>query len=176
MANSPLFDLSGHTDRVRLNVDGLLSFCRADERGRALTYAQLYRSGAIETVATDFAAVSEGRAFIRSVMWEECCIMALRHYLQTFERLAVHPPALVMLSWTGVKGYAMYVDEFRYFTGRPEDHLIDRDVLAVPEVLIENWQGDAAAILRPCFDVVWNASGYRGSLNYDKDGKWAPKR
>ena len=52
-------------------------------------------------------------------------------------------------------------------------HPIDRDVLFLPDVLIEEPPSDLPRTLRPIFDAVWNACGFVQSLNYDADGNWA---
>ena len=42
--------------------------------------------------------------------------------------------------------------------------------------LAESLGLDAAALLRPSFDQVWNACGHDRSLNYDEKGNWNPAR
>jgi hypothetical protein len=49
---------------------------------------------------------------------------------------------------------------------------IDRDMLLLPEVVIENYNVEAQHILKPCFDSIWNACGLSESLNYDENGDW----
>ena len=53
---------------------------------------------------------------------------------------------------------------------------IDRDHLILPDRLAESLGLDAAALLRPSFDQVWNACGHDRSLNYDEKGNWNPAR
>ena len=31
------------------------------------------------------------------------------------------------------------------------------------------------AVLKPCFDSIWNACGYPRSMNYDEEGKHRPE-
>ena len=75
-----------------------------------------------------------------------------------------------MLSLLGVAGYGMGVSQHRFF-GNP-GYPIDRDVLIMPEILIENYEADVGRALRPAFDSVWNAAGWSGSINYDQTGRW----
>jgi len=56
-----------------------------------------------------------------------------------------------------------------------DQHPIDRDVLIVPDVLIEKYLFDLPRVLRPAFDAVWNACGRVRSLNYDAEGNWNPQ-
>ena len=54
---------------------------------------------------------------------------------------------------------------------------IDRDVLFLPEVFIENTdEKDVLKILRPTYDAMWQASGLAGSTNYDASGEWKPRK
>ena len=47
-----------------------------------------------------------------------------------------------------------------------------QDTLLVPEVVFERYEGLVPeTILKPCFDVVWNAFGFSRSLNYDDSGR-----
>lgn len=52
------------------------------------------------------------------------------------------------------------------------EHHIDRDVVVVPDVVLESEPNDLPRALRPMFDAVWNACGLRESENYDQDGYW----
>jgi hypothetical protein len=52
------------------------------------------------------------------------------------------------------------------------DSTIDRDMLLLPDVLIETYTPDMPTLLRPLFDAVWNAAGWERSINYDEKGKW----
>ncbi len=57
-----------------------------------------------------------------------------------------------------------------YFKDRGE-HEIDRDILLLPEVIIENYDTTPEDVLKPCFDAMWNACGFPRSPNYDDAGK-----
>ena len=45
-----------------------------------------------------------------------------------------------------------------------------------PEVVVESFAEPAAKIVRPLFDLLWNACGYPGSKSFDNDGNWSPRR
>ena len=47
-----------------------------------------------------------------------------------------------------------------------------RDILLLPEIVIEDYEVSAKDILRPCFDSIWNACGFPRSLNYNDAGEW----
>jgi len=56
-----------------------------------------------------------------------------------------------------------------------QSHTIDRDILQLPEVIVENYDDKAEDVLRPCFDSIWNACGFARSLNYNEQGERAPR-
>lgn len=47
----------------------------------------------------------------------------------------------------------------------------DRSTSA-PEIVIEDSEIDVEKILKPWFDMVWNACVFSRSLNFDDSGKW----
>jgi hypothetical protein len=55
---------------------------------------------------------------------------------------------------------------------RDRKYEIDRDHLIVPEFFVQSYDEKASDILRPAFDAIWQACGYRYSENYDEDGEW----
>jgi hypothetical protein len=51
----------------------------------------------------------------------------------------------------------------------------DRDVLIIPEVMLE--KPDCKPVdIRPMLDAVWNATGMIASPNFDAAGEWRPQR
>ena len=53
-----------------------------------------------------------------------------------------------------------------------EIHTIDRDILQLPEVIIESYDVRAADVLKPFFDSIWNACGFKKSFNYNDNDEW----
>jgi hypothetical protein len=154
----------------RYNLDGFLSFS-IGKFGKSYCYVQLFRNGIIE--ATDGSTLQPNgeELFIPCISYEKDLIESLPRFLSILKTLNVEPPILCFLSLVGVKGYSMPTGRF----WQREHFSIDRDVLMLPEVMVESFDVKAEEVLRPCFDAIWNACGYAKSLNYDESGKWAPK-
>jgi hypothetical protein len=106
------------------------------------------------------------------VAYEKYLIEATKGYLGGLKEVGVPAPLVVLVNMIGVKGAQLGVDTFYFGDG---DTPIDRDVLLLPEVLIENFDCNVASALRPIFDAVWNAAGYERSFNYDESGEWKPR-
>ena len=150
----------------RYNLDGFLTFSPSNST-RAHSYVQMFRNGIIEAV--DGVTLLEEDKIILSISYEEDLIKSVPGYLSVLKALNVALPVFVFLTLVGVKGYSMEVD-----SRRRESTPIDREVLILPEVMIETYECKIDEILRPIFDSIWNACGYPKSLNYDEDGKWRP--
>jgi hypothetical protein len=153
----------------RYNLDGFLTYS-AGVSEKSHSYVQLFRNGIIEAVEALMLNSRNKELLIPSVAFEEELIRSLPEYLSILKTLNVELPIFIFLTLVGVKGYSMAIDRMRFFGYNT--YKIDKDVLFLPEVVIENYDVNAADVLRPCFDSVWNACGFPRSLNYDETGKW----
>jgi hypothetical protein len=54
---------------------------------------------------------------------------------------------------TGCRGESVATSQ------NPRKYCIDRDALILPEVMVETFECDPAAVMKPLFDVIWNATG-----------------
>jgi len=155
--------------RYRYNLDGILTYS-VDYEEKASSYVQLFRNGIIEAV--------EGRLlrrkkelYIPSVAYEEELIRSLPNYLAMLRTLNVELPIFLFLALVHVRGYSMAIDRSKLLVH--EVYAIDRDVLVLPEIIIESYDVRAKEILKPCFDYIWNACGFPRSLNYNEAGEWS---
>ncbi|MHC5056819.1 MAG: AlbA family DNA-binding domain-containing protein [Planctomycetota bacterium] len=159
----------------RINLDGLLTFSRADSSAPARSYCQIFRSGRIEAVWATVARGIDGPSRIPGEAYERYVILALTDYVGSLKSLDVSCPLVVFLSLVGASGATLAVSS-RVWDARTAS--IDRDMVLLPDILIEDYadvgsRESVAAVLRPAFDAVWNACGYARSYNYDEDGNWA---
>ncbi|MBS3764724.1 MAG: ATP-binding protein [Planctomycetes bacterium] len=158
----------------RFNVDGVVTSSGTVESsgGGPRAYCQVYRSGIIESVDAQFTGDLEGCLTIRS-KYEDGVLETTETYLSGLAQLEVPPPFMVLLSMIGVEGARMYVSTTRRMLRSPTP--IDRDILTLPEVILDGYECDLTHKLRPIFDAVWNACGHECSPNYDEEGNWAPR-
>ena len=156
----------------RFNFDGLLTF-QMDQSGQAYSYVQLFRSGAIEATDYDLLGARDERLYIPTTVFERELIDAVKGYLSTQQGLGVEPPLVVMVTLSGVAGYRLAVSRRLTRLG-DEGYVIDRDLLAMPPVVVETYSVNPAETLRPIFDSIWNAGGWSECMNYSDAGEWAP--
>ena len=161
--------LGSRGSNTRHNFDGFLTYSPSgDSSGDS--YLQIFRAGSIEAVESKLIRDRGDGLSIPSVRYERQLIDGLSRFLALQKELGVEPPVFMMLSLSGVRGYRMGVDQSRI--GLSEDNRIDRDALVLPEIMIESFDCDAAEVMRPAFDAIWNACGWPRSMNYDEEGKW----
>jgi len=164
----------GPYSSCRFNLDGFLTVDGPRERGGVYQgYCLAFRRGTVEIVDAETTGRmdKDGPRYIPSVAYERDIIGAMGKYLIALSSLQVPLPIVVALTFLGVKDCHFPVSE-RLRLHRWEQVPIDRDVLVLPDVLIEAYNCDIPTILRPIFDAVWNAAGWEKSANYDEQGTW----
>ena len=155
----------------RYNLDGFLIY--SQENGISQSYVQLFRNGIIEAVEGQLLKPDGKDLYIPSIAFERELIQSLYNYLSALKTLNVELPIFIFLTLLGVKGYRMGLS--RKWWPRQGVHTIDRDIIEVPEVMVENYDVEPPLVLKPCFDSVWNACGFERSLNYTATGDWKPR-
>ena len=137
------------------------------------TYTQLYRSGIIEVVHGNLLAHKyEDRVVIPSIAFEEKVFSYLPRCFGLLREVGASAPVAVALTLTQTRGLTMGLDPFFCDSGYP----IDSDSIVFPESLVEDLSMPVGRILKPIFDLLWNACGLEESLNLDSEGKWVNRR
>lgn len=147
------------------SYEGYLTY---DSHPPVRSYLQVLRKGGIETVNADMIDCN-GNNLIPMTAFEGGIIETFDRYLPLLQKLGIEPPLLFALSMLGVRGYKVPTKRFVSDT-RP----IVQEDLFLDVVVIANFDIDPAKVLKPIFDVIWNASGFWGSINY-KDGEWVER-
>ena len=156
----------------RYNLDGVIAYSEGQD-GKSRSYVQFFRNGILEAVNGYLIPLREVRPLIPSVAYEEALIKSLTDYLSLSKSLNIELPIFIFLDLLKVKGYSMGINTWRY--NIDEIHTIDRDILLLPEIIVENYDDEVAKVLKPCFDAIWNACGFQGSFNYNDADEWSPK-
>ncbi len=157
----------------RINIDGAVTYSGSgDETRRCSEYCQVFRSCRIEAVSTQIVSTHETmKQFVSSTWFESTMIQSVREYLLGLKEHGVLPPIILLVAISGTKGVKFAVsNQWSY----AKESRIDRDMLLLPEVLIETEVTDLPTLLRPIFDAAWNSAGWEQSKNYDASGAWKP--
>ena len=161
----------------RINLEGVLSYFIVRDN-MSYSYVQLYRNGIFEAVESSILNVelvtAEHKKVIPSRCYEHELLRSLQEYLSLANELGVSMPIAIFLTLIGVKGWRMSSD-WNIFSGIHMPTLIDREILQLPETLVEEYDTKPQDILRPIFDFIWNACGYERSANFDEAGNWVTR-
>ncbi len=163
---SPLFYTGGDT---RYNLDGFLTYMnRLDTL--CDTYVQVFRNGAIEAVNAYALRELNQNSSVPIFALEKEVIHKVTPYFNALRTWEIPPPVFLMLTLLGVKNRVILPPGERFFPD--EMHLIDREDLMLPEILVDDFDAHPSKILRPIFDALWQSAGWSGSLHYTPTGRW----
>lgn len=159
--------MSMHTyGHSRFNADGEL-FSNGEKTVRS--YAQLYRSGIFEGVMCDAIYLqNEHTKVLRDNWCEEAMMTALFNYLGFVKAIKVDLPVWIIAAICGCSGAKICRDPS---CASHTENGIDRDIVWLPETIVESFDANPEKLLRPVFDVMFNAAGLERSFHYDENGK-----
>lgn len=158
------------TDNLRYNFDGVTSVISwPDPEFPRSSYTQVFRNGSIEVVDVSILYNQHNQHIFSGATYERQIVEAMKNYKELMHFLVIEFPLFIMLSFLDGKGYQLSYGHA--FDGRKN---IDRNHLIVPEMMVENLDGDVARVIKPLFDSIWNAIGQPGSRNYNDDGEFVP--
>jgi hypothetical protein len=163
----PLTGVGGN--RSAVNIDGYLSYFEGPLSTRS-SYAQFFRSGAIEGVLELRRRDSDDAPyFVGDVLTNEV-ISALRQYLSVLASFDAGLPVFAFFSLSNSRAC-----HFRYSPsgiGWNDAGPLDREVVGLPEVLVDSPHADVPQVMRPVFNTLWNAFGFATCDMYDAQGQW----
>jgi hypothetical protein len=163
-------DAMGLTPRI--NFDGFSNISHSGD-GKALSYTQVFRNGALEAVKVGVVSDIHARQlWIPTLAFDRWILERLPEYLSALQQIDIVPPIILMITLQGVRGARLGVAQHSY----DDPPQLDRDVLELPECVIEHYGTDIdyQRAARPAFDALWNTGGFFGSKHFDKTGKWTP--
>lgn len=154
----------------RINFDGINLYSQFNQDGINFSYVQVYKNGVIEAVNSSMLGYFSDKKIIPSRAFESEIIKCVKMYYEYLKAINIELPFLVSVTLTNVKG-------FKILYNSPWDKLtqeIDRDILLVSDIIIEEANSSFEKELKPIFDSIWNACGSKSSFNYDEQGEFIP--
>lgn len=157
--------------RWRINLDGY-NVHSTSSAGQVVTYAQLFRTGAIEAVSSNmFREYQDALRFAEVSLCKEL-IEALSNYMKSLTALDASPPVLLQISATGIAGLSRY--------GRPEYDAVgayEREVFHLPHTIIREFRDDHnyEPIIAEQMGFLWNIYGLSRCPHFDDAGNWDPR-
>lgn len=154
----------------RFNIDGYVATTAKDENGESMSYLQVFRTGVLEIVTSREDFIRNDKKYIPATGYERDTIEDAIQALNFYSDADVQPPFLFMPSIIGLKDAVFLTWDNEY--GGDSLYPFNETNLLLPDVTLHESDQDIARVLRPSFDVLWQAGGFSCSRNYDKDGNW----
>ncbi len=123
--------------------------------------------------AFEYVGVVEKEKLRFYVGYERDVTELLAMFIRFYQENGVQPPAYVFVSVLGLKGFRLQTGNG---VGLNKRIPLDRNDLILSEVVVDDFSAKPQVVMKPIFDLVWNAFGYERSYNYDKDGNWVGPR
>ncbi len=150
-----------HGHNHRLNLDGIVIYTDC-------SYKLLFRDGMLETVYSETQKNEAGQIILAMITFENMILNDLSNSLEILKKLNLDPPFYCFISLLNMNNTDVRSIRSELIFG--PRHGIDRNELILPEFEISNFDTDLSTLLKPSFDMVWNAYDYKGSQCYDEEG------
>lgn len=153
---------------IRINLEGVL-FYSGTRTPKSSSYTQIYRNGIFEAVSCSIGSENGDKKYLCTMAYEKKILDYFTLLISLCKKFELNTPFFVFLTLMGIKGYEIGAK----FPMEQNDYFkIDRDILEIPGAIMNNYADNPGSILRPMFDLVWNACGYERSNNFDDKGNW----
>lgn len=171
-----LFPPGAYGADMRYNFDGFLMFSQLTPGSdvTSASYTQAFRNGFMEFTSVHS---SDNNKIIWAGPLEGEVLAAVTNHLNFFKALEVSLPAYVTLSLVDVEGCELRgLSSDSHHLTRARTRGMDHAQLLFPEVLIEDFDQPLDRVLKPVFDMVWQAAGLADSPYYDAEGNRMVRR
>jgi len=163
----PLGGISG-ANRSSVNLGGLVTYTDKIVQMRQ-SYAQFFRSGAIEGVGELSRRKEDDCPYFVGPEFTQKIAFAVRQYIDVLRSYDAGLPIYVFLSLCNVAQC--------FYRNAPEGFWVDngplgRDFVALPEVYVDGFEVHVPTIMRPAFNMLWNAFGLLQCDMYSQQGQW----
>lgn len=166
-----LTPMGGRPENWRYNLDGFVLHTTRTDPNRQ-TYVQCFRDGGLEAMSSAILDTDQTGAGFYGWQVEVNVLRAITRWQQhMWPVLGMAGPVALGLTLSGVRGLRVLpLSNWNAFFGdHPET--FDRDVVMIPEVLVQDLTVSPAAMLQPHFDLMWNGAGWAHSPSYVGPGK-----
>ncbi|MBB5400562.1 AlbA family DNA-binding domain-containing protein [Paraburkholderia youngii] len=154
----------------RVNLDGALGPRPQTPEGATHGYTQIFRNGFVEAVYVVTHQGQNGKMQLHGAAYENHAAVLLDKIRAELEHAGIHPEVIAIMSLLGSDRIELAFDRFNWSVDGTQGHF-DRNTVALPDVLVPADIPPYRA-LKPMFDLVWQAAGMHGSINFDAAGEW----
>jgi hypothetical protein len=155
------------------NVDGWLDYIVRPGNASA-NWLQIFRHGGAEACVHMRQFLDDRRPTSEAIIGNYVDGFVADVASSTFarmKRLGIEPPLSIHLAAAGVISAALVVVGSTDPANRRLGHF-DRDDVAIPAIVVDDYSADAALVVRPALDIFWQAAGWpNGTPAIFRDGK-----
>ena len=163
-----LTPMGGEPSNWRYNLDGFVVHTTRDDPSRQ-TYVQCFRDGGLEAMSgAALDGSPQGDGFYGQGL-EIRVVQVLTRWQRMWRLLGVAGPVMLGLTLSGVKGLRVLSAQSAGLWSSPAEAM-DRDVVMLPESVVQDLTTPVPAMLQPIFDVMWNGGGWSRSPSYSGPG------
>jgi len=160
-----------YTDPGRrlINFYGVLAYSHESNGFPPYSYCQVFRTGQIESVTNLSSYMKNDNLPVEAL--EREIVKTIKELTENLKQWGPIVPFFISIAWLGVKDCVVCESPYEI------KKIVDQDLI-LPEIMFKDYNdnpSEIAKMLRTSFDLVWNAGGYLGSPNFDKNGDWIPK-
>ncbi len=179
LSNSRMKPISAGDTNCEFNFDGIIAKTQIGNAGDEYNgYLQVFRNGIIETANSHLLRPYNGECNLPilsnaayGVNFEQDIIRAIEECISIYSYLGIAAPIIFFVTLLNVKDYGLEMASHSSFNQAFRNKL-DRNILQLPELLMNENKLDVSTALKPIFDTIWNAFGKSGSKSYDENGIW----
>jgi hypothetical protein len=156
----PIRPIEARSWDKQINIDGVLYWQPLGER--VSNYVQLYRNGCLE-IADEFSFTrnNDGNLCAPLEAIERRVRNSLPSYIECIRDIGANPPVYLFLSMIGAASCRAWTGDELFLLN---DHkVLGRDPLILPEIALLSFTDDLNSALKPMFNRLWNAFGFKGS-------------
>ncbi len=160
----------GYGYSKRITIDGIAIDYKENDKS---SYAIYNKNGIIEKATTNFFkknfAVENIRPtpiidMINGYQIINKIIEDFKEVKEYFYSVGISSPIIISCSILNAKGFTIPSNDFFDIYGE-----IDRDLLLIDNLYVDNFDIEAEYILKPIFDSIWNACGYDSCKAYKNE-------
>lgn len=145
------------------NTEGIITYHLDASIYQISAYTHVFHNGTIEAVGTGkecgLIGIEGNVPVILGSHVEGRINNAIKRYLKALDDLEVKPPCFIMLSFIDIAEYKVTTD----IHPNPRSQPIKVQDLLIPEILLGNFDEFTTKLMKPVFNVLWNASGWPGN-------------
>ena len=151
------------------SLDGFVTYSGPEDGSQQVrAFTTLFRTGTVEAICKIYTTSSDDKLIFDLSDIEKSLIGKMEQSLRILKQRGIFNPIYIMVSVLNAKNHAASAKFNRHaalYPYRAQD-------LLLPELLLDQNNIDlpVANILRPLFNLLWNAFGWSGSVNYDTNG------